>query len=42
MFDIRPAEFPRDLDEVRSLFREYADAPVVSARDSENDAPERS
>jgi ribosomal protein S18 acetylase RimI-like enzyme len=24
--DIRPAELPRDLDEVRSLFREYADS----------------
>ncbi len=26
MFDIRPAEFPRDLDEVRSLFLEYAES----------------
>jgi len=25
MIDIRPAEFPRDLDIVRTLFREYAD-----------------
>jgi ribosomal protein S18 acetylase RimI-like enzyme len=26
MTDIRPAELPRDLDEVRSLFREYAES----------------
>lgn len=25
MIEIRPAEFPRDLDEVRSLFRAYAE-----------------
>ena len=26
MIEIRPAELPRDLDEVRSLFREYAES----------------
>jgi ribosomal protein S18 acetylase RimI-like enzyme len=30
MIDIRPAELPRDLNEVRSLFREYAESLSIN------------